>query len=537
MTNPFPLNNPVLGKMLQQRAIEQQQPQAPAAPGPSPTPAAMNAAPQPLQVQHTHELAGMDQPDPELQQFYRTHPGRHPMDEKPDGIGGLARPPVASQKSLAKVQPIQPNPAELGHQQEYNRLTGVGPDPNQGKSGISQIKNPVGRTLLHIADAIGGGLFPNIAQYIPGTQLHHGMLVGEERGALKQEQGARKEANTQQEQAAQANREQEQADIGIPAQAEHDLASAENLRHPVAKPERITNEFQKWMLDNPQGTLDDWEAFKAAHVPAAKPTAISTPFEKWNKDNPDATVADWFKLQAENRPATGDDFSQFYQKYLKEKNLPDNATNSKRARAEWSASGQPPQRPPESQMLVPDGNGGYVSRLLTPGAHVSGDALTSSGLNTLNTPTSVQRDAAGRAVTMTDLDTRIRKALQNPEIAKGTGPLSGRLSEIQNRLGTLPHDLAELKNDLVSYGAFQAGLHPVRGIGALQYFDKVMGGLGQDRDELLGKLDSNLATAQSVKRVGGVKEPAAQDVKTQAEFDALPSGAVYMENGKRFRKP
>ncbi len=120
-------------------------------------------------------------------------------------------------------------------------------------------------------------------------------------------------------------------------------------------------------------------------------------------------------------------------------------------------------------------------------------------------PTATQRDAAGRAQTGEELEARIRKALNNPELAKGTGPLEGRLKELQGRLGTLPTDLSELRNDLVSYGAFQAGMHPVRGIGALQYFDKVMGGLGQDPSELIGKLNSNHATAESVKKVGSPK--------------------------------
>ena len=139
------------------------------------------------------------------------------------------------------------------------------------------------------------------------------------------------------------------------------------------------------------------------------------------------------------------------------------------------------------------------------------------------------------------LDSRIRKALQNPELRKATGPLAGRLSEIEGRVGTLPSDLAELRNDLVSYGAFQAGMHPVRGIGAIQYFDKVMGGLGQSPEELIGKLNSNKATAEAVRKVGTphTAQPANQPptVTSKDEFDKLPSGAIYMEDGHKYRKP
>lgn len=91
------------------------------------------------------------------------------------------------------IKPVQPSPAETAHQGEFNRLT----TGDTGKSGISQIKNPVGRTLLQVADAIGSGLFPRIAMGIPGTQAHHEQLVGQEAGALDQEQENR--ANTQQQ--------------------------------------------------------------------------------------------------------------------------------------------------------------------------------------------------------------------------------------------------------------------------------------------------------------------------------------------------
>lgn len=117
-------------------------------------------------------------------------------------------------------------------------------------------------------------------------------------------------------------------------------------------------------------------------------------------------------------------------------------------------------------------------------------------------PTATQRDAAGRAQTMDELGTRIEAALNDPEIRRYMGPLGGRLAESEQRLGTLPPKVAQFWNDLKSYGAFQAGMHPVRGIGGLEYFDKVMGGLAQTPDQLAGKLKSNRATAHSVENVG-----------------------------------
>jgi hypothetical protein len=138
-------------------------------------------------------------------------------------------------------------------------------------------------------------------------------------------------------------------------------------------------------------------------------------------------------------------------------------------------------------------------------------------------PTAAARNAAERAGTLDSLDARIRAALKHPELTGKMGPIEGRLKEIQGKYGTLPRELAELKNDLVSYGAFQAGLHPVRGIGALQYFDKVMGGLGQNPEQLLGKMDSNLATSKSVKAVGKPKTVGSKEANAGRERTDIPA--------------
>ena len=74
----------------------------------------------------------------------------------------------------------------------------------------------------------------------------------------------------------------------------------------------------------------------------------------------------------------------------------------------------------------------------------------------------------------------------------------------------LPDKVAKFRNDPISYGAFQAGLHPVRGIGALHYFDQVMGGLGQTPDELMGKLNSNDETASFAEKRGAMPTAAGQ---------------------------
>lgn len=110
-------------------------------------------------------------------------------------------------------------------------------------------------------------------------------------------------------------------------------------------------------------------------------------------------------------------------------------------------------------------------------------------------PTTDQRNSAGRADVMQMMGQHIAEEMNDPDVAPYLGAGAGRIAELEGQGGVLPEKVARLRNDLVSYGAFQAGLHPVKGIGALEYFDKVMGGLGQNPEQLRGKLLSNADTA------------------------------------------
>lgn len=177
-----------------------------------------------------------------------------------------------------------------------------------------------------------------------------------------------------------------------------------------------------------------------------------------------------------------------------------------------------------------------------PGALHDETGTTVGTWNAANVkPTTTARDAAARANTMTDIQGRIESGLNDPEIKKYLGPIGGRLAEAQGRLGTLPPKVAEFQNDLVSYGAFQAGLHPVRGIGALQYFDKVMGGLHQTPEQIIGKLRSNAATAGAVQQTGEMPTKAGQQRSRTAPNKApVPGGGStqkFTVDGRTFNIP
>lgn len=147
-----------------------------------------------------------------------------------------------------------PAPAGMTRaQSELDRL-------NQTGSGISQIKHAGARIPLQILEAIGTGFAPGLTSAIPGTQLHHNMLVNEQAGAVKQGEAGRKSEEEAQTQAANVGHLGEESrhlgaetDTLIPAQALHLGAQADALANPQKNEVPHTVETDQGILQyNPE---------------------------------------------------------------------------------------------------------------------------------------------------------------------------------------------------------------------------------------------------------------------------------------------
>jgi hypothetical protein len=427
--------------------------------------------------------------------------------------------PAPVQGHLTKL--ARPSPTDQflsAAQQEQHRLVSSG-------SGASQIHNPFLRGLATVGD-VASAFFPRISQTIPGTTMHHNLLVrqaGQNVNALE----------------AQENEEQKRATEHAQQLNEESLPQLHQTQAELAAEKLSNSQLHNTALEDiartrNENTASHNEASEQGHQAALEaalrehgygPDGRPLPYDQLSdqmksihdlkaiQEEVASATADLKKAQATNQPT----LMKMAQQRI------DNAKANQSVALERLGLSE---KQYEMRAHGTENNVPLPGSMTTEQGQPVGTALQGNVR-----PTGTQRDAAGRADTMLDLDARIRKALQNPIITNGTGPLAGRLSEAEGRLGTLPKDLSQLRNDLVSYGAFQAGLHPVRGIGALQYFDKVMGGLGQNPDELIGKLDSNKITAESVKRVGSPRT-AGSNAAPQAQG---PPKAGAVENGYRFK--
>jgi hypothetical protein len=78
-------------------------------------------------------------------------------------------------------------------------------------------------------------------------------------------------------------------------------------------------------------------------------------------------------VQKPEKPEHEDDKEKYALQYLKDKNLPDTATNRDKAYKAFATANQAPEHP--TLMLVPDGKGGYKAIGVQAGATVSGEAV------------------------------------------------------------------------------------------------------------------------------------------------------------------
>jgi hypothetical protein len=91
----------------------------------------------------------------------------------PPPSGGI--PPVVG----PKINPVNPHATEL------DRLTN--PEKMSSKAGWQQIKNPFLKTLAGIGSTVGGLVAPGVAAAIPGTSMHHNVLVNQQESLLNQD--------------------------------------------------------------------------------------------------------------------------------------------------------------------------------------------------------------------------------------------------------------------------------------------------------------------------------------------------------------
>jgi hypothetical protein len=163
-------------------------------------------------------------------------------------------------------------------------------------SGISQIKNPILRGLATAADITGSIFVPRLDSMIPGTQLHHQVLVHQQNGLIAQDQAQQAadtaqqtaQAELRQHQAAATLGEAQVADLSKPQATDYDYVDTPGGKVAIAK-----------------GTTTGVPVTVNGQPIAAKEAAPTNAFELWHQQNPNGTVSDYNNL--ESKPLTQQD--------------------------------------------------------------------------------------------------------------------------------------------------------------------------------------------------------------------------------------
>jgi len=377
--------------------------------------------------------------------------------QKPAQIGA---PPTAQPAGMPSTVPnmgsspmpsVQaPRGTLQGDENERGRLEASGPGITQIHSKIEnsefgQNHPTLGKIAgygaeipLRILEAAGSTLGPlrSAEQLLPGTQAHHAM----EMHNLNTDIGKESEENLQGAQTNETN-----------AKAGETTARA-----------GLTN-LEAGALPQKNADTHDIAQATVGHLDAStdalKDPQAKTAFEAWQRQNPQGTVEDWLKLQADNKPSPKEnDFEQYYKDYLADQGIKDSAHARLVAREKYAAAGQLPQRAPIVNMFVPGADGQSTLQTIRPGQSVGPGAQTAAGLNAMNTPTTQQRTAAGRAETVVAMAPEVMSRIDS--MASKLGPVEGRWNEfMQGKLGSDDPDFAALRSDLLMMSSAVALAH------------------------------------------------------------------------------
>lgn len=191
---------------------------------------------------------------------------------------------------------------------------------------------------------------------------------------------------------------------------------------------------------------------------------------------------------------------------------------------------QPYEKPNQAgmvTMIVPDPSnpGGGIVQRLGAGSKVAPGAQTAAGVNSMNTPTTNQRTAAGRADTVLAMVPEVESRIDalSPKI----GPIAGRWNEfMQGKVGSDDPDFAALRSDLLMMSSAVALAHAQGRLpeNLREEFDHAINAPHQTPQNLKATIQTMVPWLQKVKDQGG--RPGAESAPAANEPKVLKFNAA-----------
>lgn len=309
-----------------------------------------------------------------------------------------------------------------GESQIMHRIEGSGFGQNHPLLG--KILGGAAQGAATLGDIGLSAVAPGIAMNLPGTEYHHQELLRNANHAVTQDEAnAGKEAQTANENATAQHTEAETPTVAPLAASRESMEGAQTAH------------------DNAEtATLPQAEADKHSLV---APTIGHLNAESASLAHPKVTPEqDAYDKAFKELTGKGLSPSQAVEK-LKEKPPSINLNAGEK-------EGQ--------NFFVPDGQGGTRMIRVKPGDTVPAGAQSASGLNAVNTPTTQQRTAAGRAETVVAMAPEVLSRID--ALAPKMGPIAGRWNDfMQGKVGSDDPDFAGLRSDLLMMSSAVALAH------------------------------------------------------------------------------
>jgi hypothetical protein len=331
-----------------------------------------------------------------------------------------------------------------------------------------------------VLDAVGSTFLPGLMMGLPGTQLHHNLMV---RGA------ERNVSDEQAQQAAAASRQKTGAEAEeLGARTAHENAEAKLLGQQAEtmaeegkrapKGNYITvgtglydaNEG-KWIRE-PQDKADLYE------ISPERGKALGlTPNDKGEYWIPKQAVGSLLKPPAEKVKSPEQQFIDEYQEKNPGSSIADAETAFKKIQPP-----EKPERPPQTMMIGPDG----VAKVVRPGDTVDPGSRTPQQQGSVNTPTMQMRTAGSRAELAAS---QVPGIIQEVTRLKDQlGPVAGRWNEfMQGKVGAPNQEIAGLRTDLIFLSSAVALAHAVGRLpeNLREEFDQMINAPKQDPGNLV----------------------------------------------------
>src|ERR1700761_4436268 len=303
-------------------------------------------------------------------------------------------------------------------QTERNRLINTG-------SGLDQISNPLLRGIARTADIVGSVFAPNLAQFIPGTTLHHQLLVNQATNNVEKDQAA-------DDQSAQIQQRQ--------ALAQQEEAKASQLTDP-----------QK-AVDPSKTVQTDDGVYQLNPVTGKYDIGVGDPEQKPAKPVPIEQQAYDFAIKSDKNPL--DAYAAVYgAKNTKTDNLPEQYLEAQQ-------SGDTVKADLIRKTIQDTQTAPKITVLNAAAANRADAAATKADTTKTAKLSSDEQKRADLAQNMNENINALEDiANRRPDLF---GPVAGRLTDAKTALGTSDPDIAQLQVIKHQLGMVAQGAHGMR---------------------------------------------------------------------------